>query len=124
MSDPTYVLLYVADAVASAAFYTRILGREPVELSPGFALFVLGTGMKLGLWTVAGVSPATDVRPGATELAFAVDDANAVDAMHVDWQGRGVAILQQPTDLDFGRAFLAADPDGHRLRVFTPNQGA
>ena len=23
-----------------------------------------------------------------------------------------------PTDLDFGRSFVALDPDGHRLRVY------
>ena len=27
---------------------------------------------------------------------------------------------QAPTDLDFGRTFVALDPDGHRLRVFAP----
>jgi hypothetical protein len=30
------------------------------------------------------------------------------------------AILQPPTAMDFGYTFLAADPDGHRLRVFAP----
>jgi hypothetical protein len=29
-------------------------------------------------------------------------------------------ILQPPTEMDFGRTFTAADPDGHRLRVFKP----
>jgi predicted enzyme related to lactoylglutathione lyase len=44
----------------------------------------------------------------------------AVDAAHADWCNRGIAILQEPTDLDFGRTFTARDPDGHRLRVFHP----
>ena len=35
----------------------------------------------------------------------------------------GVKILQPPTDMDFGRTFVALDPDGHRLRVFAAAEG-
>jgi catechol 2,3-dioxygenase-like lactoylglutathione lyase family enzyme len=119
MSDPGYVLLYVDEPAASAAFYTRVLGRDPVESSPSFVMFVLASGVKLGLWARSGVSP-TPTGHGGSELAFALDDRAAVDAMHADWAGRGVPIAQAPVDLDFGRAFLALDPDGHRLRVFAP----
>ena len=49
-----------------------------------------------------------------------VDNAAAVDTTHAAWRGRGLTILQLPTDMDFGRTFVAADPDGHRLRVFVP----
>ena len=48
-------------------------------------------------------------------------DNATVDAIHSDWLHRGVQIAQNPTDLDFGHAFLALDPDGHRLRVFAPS---
>jgi predicted enzyme related to lactoylglutathione lyase len=41
--------------------------------------------------------------------------------MHRDWIARGLPIIQQPADLDFGRTFVATDPDGHRLRVFAPS---
>ena len=44
----------------------------------------------------------------------------AVDATHADWKERGLPILQSPTEMDFGRTFVAGDPDGHRLRVFFP----
>jgi predicted enzyme related to lactoylglutathione lyase len=43
-----------------------------------------------------------------------------VEALHADWQGLGVPIAQPPATLDFGRSFVALDPDGHRLRVFKP----
>lgn len=33
---------------------------------------------------------------------------------------RGLTILQEPVRMDFGTAFVATDPDGHRLRVFVP----
>ena len=53
----------------------------------------------------------------ASEVAFI---ANDVDATHAEWLAKGTTILQGPTDMDFGRTFTAADPDGHRLRVFKP----
>jgi predicted enzyme related to lactoylglutathione lyase len=66
------------------------------------------------------VLPAAAGRGGASELAFTVADAEAVNQRHVDWSRRGLPILQAPTDMDFGRTFVALDPDGHRLRVFAP----
>ncbi|MGI8766412.1 MAG: VOC family protein, partial [Gemmatimonadaceae bacterium] len=54
---------------------------------------------------------------GATEICFVEDD---VDGMHAAWVARGIPIAQAPTDLDFGRTFVALDPDGHRVRVFRP----
>ena len=116
MTDPNFILLYVANPAASAAFYAALLGHAPVESSPTFAMFRLGSGMMLGLWQREGVAPAATA-PGGGELAFAVAD---VDAVHADWSARGLPILQPPTDMDFGRTFTAADPDGHRLRVLKP----
>jgi hypothetical protein len=34
--------------------------------------------------------------------------------------GGGGMLGLSPMDLDFGRNFLAVDPDQHRLRVFKP----
>lgn len=119
MSDPTFVLLYVADPLASAAFYARLLGKPAVEASPGFALFALESGVMLGLWAAAGVQPAATA-PGGAELAFTVADAAAVDERCQAWRALGLPILQPPTQMDFGTTFTAQDPDGHRLRVFAP----
>ncbi len=47
-------------------------------------------------------------------------DATARDATHAAWSGRGFKTLQKPVNMDFGRTFVALDPDGHRLRVFCP----
>lgn len=117
--QPTYLLLYVRSVPASAAFYERLLQRGPVESSPGFALFVLDSGVKLGLWHAADVKPAATA-PGGSELAFALDSAAAVEAQHGRWQAEGLVIAQPPVRLDFGHTFTALDPDGHRLRVFAP----
>lgn len=119
MPDPNFVILHVRDAVASASFYAGLLGRPPVEASPGFAMFALDGGTMLGLWTAAGVEPPA-TPPGGSELAFTVGDDDAVRATHADWLVRGLDVLQPPTAMDFGFTFTACDPDGHRLRVFAP----
>jgi len=120
MLDPSYILLYVDSAAASAAFYAKLLGRPPVESSPTYAMFALESGVMLGLWSRHTVAPAATTPGGATELAIALANADAVDAMHDDWRRRKLTIVQAPTDMDFGHTFVALDPDGHRLRVFAP----
>lgn len=122
-SDPNFVILYVKDATKSAAFYTDLLGRPPVEAAPTFALFPLESGLKFGLWTRDDVQPKVNGSGGdVSEICFPVKDAADVNAVHSDWAKRGLPIAQQPTDMDFGRTFVALDPDGHRLRVFAPAQ--
>jgi len=120
MKDFNFVILYVQNATASADFYARLLDQSPVEASPGFAMFVTPSGVKLGLWTRDTVEPKVAAANGGCELAFPVADNEAVDRQHADWQKRGLTIAQPPTAMEFGRTFVALDPDGHRLRVFAP----
>ncbi|RFZ86900.1 drug:proton antiporter [Shinella sp. WSJ-2] len=117
------ILLYVKDAAASGRYYERILGQKPVEASPTFVIFVLKSGLGLGLWGRDGVEPAPSVPGGGSEIGFKVDSAAEVDQWHAEWRANGAAILMPPTELDFGRSFVAADPDGHRLRVYTVTDG-
>jgi len=119
MPDPNFVILYVNSPLASAAFYADLLGRPPVESAPTFAMFVMASGVKLGLWARHTVEPAATASGGG-ELAFMVADVDAVHAAHADWSKRGLSIAQAPTEMDFGTTFVALDPDGHRLRVYTP----
>jgi catechol 2,3-dioxygenase-like lactoylglutathione lyase family enzyme len=117
--DPTFTILYVRDAAASASFYADLLGRPPIEAAPTFAMFALAGGTMLGLWTRDGVEPAATA-PGGSEIAFTVGDDDAVRAACEDWRARGIEVLQAPVRMDFGYTFTASDPDGHRLRVFAP----
>ncbi len=117
MPDLSLVILYVDNPTASAAFYADLLGQPPAEQSPTFAMFPLPSGIGLGLWSRHTVEPAAAAAGGGTEIAFMATD---VDAVHADWAAKGLAIAQPPTELDFGRTFVALDPDGHRLRVFKP----
>jgi len=123
MKDFNFVILYVQNATASADFYARLLGGPPVEASPGFAMFVTPSGVKLGLWTRDTVAPKVAAVSGGCELAFPVADDAAVDQTHADWRERGLKVAQPPTDMEFGRTFVALDPDGHRLRVFARAAG-
>jgi catechol 2,3-dioxygenase-like lactoylglutathione lyase family enzyme len=120
MPDCNFLVLYVDDPARSAAFYADLLAAPIVEQSPTFAMLPLRDGVMLGLWSRHGVEPKCAGQPGAGEVAFAVADAAAVEAMHVDWTRRGLRIAQVPTRMDFGTTFVAVDPDEHRLRVFAP----
>lgn len=120
MPNANFMLLYVDNPPASAAFYANLLGHDPVETSQTFALFRLASGLMLGLWSRHTVEPAAETGGGGAEIAFTVESAAKVDQTHDEWKGKGLEILQPPTDMDFGRTFVALDPDRHRLRVFFP----
>jgi catechol 2,3-dioxygenase-like lactoylglutathione lyase family enzyme len=115
-----FVLLYVSDPLASARFYTALLGEPPIQQSPTFAMLKLSADVMLGLWLRGDVAPAVAAAPGGSEVCFGVATADAVRALHRNWSGREIAIAQPPTEMDFGHTFVALDPDGHRLRVFAP----
>ncbi len=120
MAMPHFVLLYVDEPRTSADFYTRLLDRQPLDSAPNFVMFELAPGLRLGLWARRDVQPAPRGGADTGELAMAVGSTEEVEALCADWKRKGAAILQEPATMDFGRTFLAADPDGHRLRVFCP----
>lgn len=124
MNASNFIILLVDDPRRSADFYGRLLGVRPVESSPTFALFAPEGGFRIGLWSRHTVEPSAAAEAGAAEIVFRAETAPAVDAAHRDWAGRGLQILQEPADMDFGRTFTAADPDGHRLRVYWFNGAA
>jgi hypothetical protein len=44
-----------------------------------------------------------------------------VRALHARWRNAGVQIEQDLQEAVFGLTFVALDPDGHRIRVCTPD---
>jgi predicted enzyme related to lactoylglutathione lyase len=120
MSLPHFVLLYVNEPQVSAAFYARLLDRQPLDSSPNFVMFELSPGLRLGLWARRDVEPAPSGAADTGELAMAVETNEEVEALCADRKRKGAVILQETVTMDFGRTFLSADSDGHRLRVFCP----
>jgi catechol 2,3-dioxygenase-like lactoylglutathione lyase family enzyme len=117
MRTLNYLLLAVRSPRESAKLYTRLLGCEPVENSESFVLYVLPTGLKIGLWVASGVEPRP-APPGGIEIAFSEASRDAVLRTYDEWTALGLKVLQKPTDMDFGFTFVVEDPDGHRLRPF------
>ena len=113
------LILYVKNPAESAAFYSRLLGREPVDAAPNFAMFALGEHAMLGLWAAHEVAPAA-TPPGGAELCLTLADNAAVDACQARWTALGARLIQGATTMDFGYTFAVQDIDGHRVRVFAP----
>jgi catechol 2,3-dioxygenase-like lactoylglutathione lyase family enzyme len=120
MPNFNFVILYVENPPASARFYADLLGRPVIDSAPTFAMLPLTDSVMLGLWSGKTVEPAAAGLPDAGEVAFTVENVAAVTATYADWKKRGLTILQEPVQMDFGHTFVASDPDGHRLRVFVP----
>ncbi|CAJ1855763.1 VOC family protein [Aeromonas veronii] len=120
MLVPQFTILYVTNPTRSALFYRELFGRQPVEESPTFAMFVFESGARLALWSSATVEPAVTQAAGAMELAFALPDDDAVDRLSAEWLARGLPLIQAPTKMEFGYTCMALDPDGHRLRLYCP----
>lgn len=117
MLNFNFVLLHVADPVASASFYSDLLGKPVIDSRPGFAMLPLSESVVLGLWLASDADPAGMGRPGASEISFDVADRPTLTRLHADWAAKGLVILAEPVEKPFGTTFVAADPDGHRLRV-------
>ena len=119
--DPSvaFTIQLVRAPPESARFYGALFDVAPLESSPTFAMLRLPNGVLLGLWSRETAEPTVTAPAGAAELCFVAPD---VDAVHADWQAHGIPMLQPPTDMDFGRTFVALDPDGHRIRVFRPGE--
>src|SRR5260221_11187934 len=101
MPSFSFVLLYVENPPASAAFYADLLGRPPIETSATFAMLPLSDGVMLGLWSRKTVEPAAVAPAGASEVAFTVDNAAAVKATFADWKRLGLDIIQRTMQLEF-----------------------
>ncbi|EOL8937496.1 VOC family protein [Cronobacter dublinensis] len=113
-------ILYVHNVLKSVEFYADLLGEQPVEKQPTFALFVLDNGFKLGLWSCYTVEPMVNQRAPvpAGEIVFKVQAREEVDHFYALWcMERQATVIQSPVELDFGYTFAVVDPDGHRLRV-------
>lgn len=117
------ILLYVADPAKSSNFYSELLGKSPTTSTANFAQFSLGNGFSLGLYARAKVEPPAEDVGISGELSFTVLDLDALKKTHASWIGKGIRMIQAPKRMYYGAScFIALDPDGHRLRVNTPDE--
>lgn len=121
MKTPDMTILYVRDVAASTEFYRELFDRTPVFDTPHFVSFVLDDGHQLALWS--GPDEHTSLPVAATQVATSElcitlgGGPEAIDATYRGFLDSSVEILEPPHDAVFGRTFVAADPDGNRLRV-------
>jgi predicted enzyme related to lactoylglutathione lyase len=97
------------------------LEQPIIESCQNFAMLPMAPGVMLGLWAHTDVAPAITAPGFGGELAIAVADHDAVQAAYRAWTKRGLWIIQEPTEMDFGFTFTATDLDGHRVRVMALN---
>ena len=120
MTTSVVSIVYVNDAPAAARFYGDLLGMSPSFETPGYITFDLGPGADLALWSGQFEDLSPDV-PRTSEVCLAInsgpDEIDEIDEIFKRWQAKGVTILREPHDAGFGLTFVAADPDGNRIRV-------
>ncbi|MFI6966168.1 VOC family protein [Streptomyces sp. NPDC050255] len=117
MTASVVSIVYVNDAPAAARFYGDLLGMIPSFETRRYITFDLGPGADLALWSGRFDDLSADV-PRTSEVCLASNDGpDEINAIFKQWQSKGVTILQEPHDAGFGLTFLAADPDGNRIRV-------
>lgn len=75
-------------------------------------MFILESGLAQGVSGIDCVLPSAISGGGGSELGSPVAENTAVDATHEAWRAKRAAIVLPPTEVDFGRSFVATDPDG------------
>lgn len=115
------IVLYVENPAHSSHFYENVFCKAPSASFPNYVAFELLNGLNLGLWSTKAANFVSGGTGHRAEIAFMVADDAAVDQVYRQWVTAGVRIEQKPHMAVFGRTFVALDPDGHRLRVCTPD---
>ncbi len=121
MHYPNLILFYVEDPIRSAQFYEQLFGTPPAAAFPTYVSFDFPNGLTLGLWSVKAKNFASGGSGHRSELAFMVPDDDIVRTMRERWHNQGVQIEQDLHEAVFGLTFVVLDPDGHRIRVCTPD---
>ena len=121
MQSPSLLILYVKDLHKSVEFYKQVLGVEPVNQTPGFAMYVLANGLQFGLWLTGTVDPEVETNGGGgAEYGIALADAEALGASFDAARAGNLNVLQPPTEMSFGLTYVVEDPDHHRIRYYVP----
>lgn len=101
-----FVMAHVPDVEATTAFYTEVVGLQVEQQAPGFVMFKRPDG--------AGASFALG-QQGEGEPVERWWYVDAVDQLCAGLQAKGVTVLDQLTDMPFGRYFSIKDPSGEKI---------
>ncbi len=106
----------MSDIKRSTDFYKTLFNAEPVFSSPRYVAFSAGGEAMFAIWT-GGTVPDINI-PRFSEIGIMLSSNEEIDRLFEKWQKNpGIKIVQKPSTEVFGRTFLAADPDGHVIRV-------
>ena len=119
MSDVKFILVYVDDVAASEAFYASILGRGAIEILSHFRHASCRAGPDTGPME-ARRNDTAPVAEASGEIAITAADDAEVDRLFAEWRVKGSPSPKSRRQCTFGYNFLALDPDGRRLRFFSP----
>lgn len=107
----TYTILTTKDMGAARRFFTEQLGLNTEDdMGDVFSQFTTRDG---SMWAI--MAAQANNTPGEIELYLRVDD---VDQSYAEWKGRGVEMVTEPHDEEFGRTFAFKDPDGRTLHAY------
>ena len=119
---PNWVDLQTTDVDAAKAFYTALFGLKPALASPFYAMYKLDNGFEFAVYDRSKLQPAAGAMSSSVELGFTVPGVKELNELCGQWRADGIGIIMEPTKMYFGGThFMALDPDGHRLRVATPD---
>ena len=117
VSSPNLFLIYVTDIDRATRFYSDLFGVTPQMTTPRYVPFEVAPGVLFALWSGRADTVRADA-PRFSEVGLMVPGSTgAVDAIHEEWVGKGVTVVEAPHDDVFGRTFVVADPDGNLIRV-------
>jgi hypothetical protein len=113
------ITLPVNDVPAARGFYER-LGWTVTATDGDIVMFQAG-GMILSLWWREKLDLDGGVADrggyGKAALAYAVQDAEVVDAVIKDAVEAGATVTREAVEKPFGYSGVFADPDGHTWEV-------
>jgi catechol 2,3-dioxygenase-like lactoylglutathione lyase family enzyme len=119
MSEPTaevsgldFVALQVTDLERSRSFWSETVGLRVAPGAPPGAVVFATTPIPFAITTPkVGLKGSTRLGWGVALWMHTVD----ADALCARLNGRGVRILAELSDGNFGRQFTFADPDGYAI---------
>jgi len=121
----THVAVTVTDLGASEAWYTKVLGVEPVldEDTGPFRHIVYAVGNTLlglhGFPDLASRQPFDERRPGLDHIAFGCESRGELEKWSARLDELGIA-HGEIVDAHYGSGLSFRDPDNIALELFAP----